>query len=65
MILNAYILLPCHCSSEFLYGLCRVKASSYIIHIADYILFQSFEIRGYILNNKKILIGLIDLDSFF
>ena len=31
---------------------------SYIIHSADYILFQSFEIRGYILNNQKILIGL-------
>ena len=29
---------------------------------ADYILFQSFEIRGYILNNHKILIG---LDSCF
>ena len=31
-----------------------------LIHSADYILFQSFEIREYILNNQKIL---IDLDS--
>ena len=30
----------------------------YIIHSADYIFFQSFEIRGYSLNNQKILIGL-------
>ena len=29
---------------------------------ADYILFQSFEIRGYILNNQKISTG---LDSCF
>ena len=45
--------------------LCRVeavKASPYIIHSADYILFQSFEIRGYIMNNQEILIG---LDSCF
>ena len=26
-------------------------------HSADYILFQSFEIRGYILNNQTILFG--------
>ena len=36
--------------------------SPYIIRSADYILFQSFEIRGYILNNQKILTG---LDSCF
>ena len=35
-----------------------VKSLPYIIRSADYILFQSFEIRGYILNNQKILIGL-------
>ena len=34
------------------------RKKPYIIHIADYILFQSFEIRGYILTNQKILIGL-------
>ena len=41
--------------------LCRVEAVKslpYIIHSADYILFQSFDIRGYILNNQEILIGL-------
>ena len=35
-----------------------VKVSPYIIHSADYIKFQSFEIKGYILNNQKILICL-------
>ena len=30
----------------------------YIIHGADYILFQSIEMRGYILNNQKISVGL-------
>ena len=39
-----------------------VKSPPYIIHSADYILFQSFEIRGYILNNQEILPG---LDSCF
>ena len=29
-----------------------------VIHSADYILFQSFEIRGYILTNQKMFIGL-------
>ena len=43
--------------SDFLFYILQ-KASPYIIHSADYILFQSFEIRGYILNNQKILIGL-------
>ena len=32
------------------------------IHSADYILFQSFEIRGYFLKNQNISIG---LDSYF
>ena len=36
----------------------RKNASPYIIHSADFILFPSFEIRGYILNNQEILIGL-------
>ena len=41
--------------------LCRVKAVKslpYIIHSRDHILFQSFEIRRYILNYWKNLIGL-------
>ena len=44
--------------------LCHVAAvnvSPFIIHIADYILFLCFVIRGYILINQK---GLIGLDSY-
>ena len=44
-----------------------LKVSPYIIHSADLILFQSFEIRGYILNNQIILVGLdsCSRSSFF
>ena len=34
------------------------RDSTSAFHSADYILFQSFVIRGYILNNQKIFIGL-------
>ena len=44
-----------------------LNVTPYIIHSADYILFQSFEVRGYILNKQKILIGLnyCSRSSFF
>ena len=46
---------------------CAVWRPPYIIHYADYILFKSFEIVGYILTNQKILIGLdsCSRSSFF
>ena len=58
---NGLILL--HCSVSWCCALWKpYKASPYITHSADYILFQSFVIRGYIPNNQKIKMG---LDSCF
>ena len=52
----------CFIAAGVVPGRSRKKASPYIIRSADYILFQSFEIRRYILNNQKISIG---VDSCF